>query len=52
MPLYLNHKGISDAGIGFWMALMVSSGIIGHGQLAVWQIVLDDCWCCAFRSLL
>jgi UMF2 family putative MFS family transporter len=37
MPLYLNHKGISDAGIGFWMALMVSSGIIGQwpiGRLA------------------
>lgn len=30
MPLYLNHKGVSDAGIGFWMAVMVSAGIIGQ----------------------
>lgn len=37
MPLYLNHQGVSDAGIGFWMALMVSAGIIGQwpiGRLA------------------
>lgn len=37
MPLYLSHQGISDSGIGFWMALMVSSGIIGQwpvGRLA------------------
>ncbi|WLI78534.1 MFS transporter [Kosakonia sp. H02] len=30
MPLYLSHQGISDSGIGFWMALMVSAGIIGQ----------------------
>ncbi|EOC1427221.1 MFS transporter [Cronobacter dublinensis] len=37
MPLYLNHQGISDSGIGFWMAVMVSAGIIGQwpvGKLA------------------
>lgn len=37
MPLYLNHQGISDAGIGFWMAVMVSAGIVGQwpvGRLA------------------
>ena len=37
MPLYLNHKGVSDSGIGFWMALMVSAGIVGQwpiGRLA------------------
>lgn len=37
MPLYLNHQGVSDAGIGFWMAVMVSAGIIGQwpvGKLA------------------
>ena len=37
MPLYLNHKGFSDAGIGFWMAVMVSAGIVGQwpvGRLA------------------
>jgi len=37
MPLYLNHRGVSDAGIGFWMAVMVSAGIVGQwpiGRLA------------------
>ncbi len=37
MPLYLSHQGISDSGIGFWMALLVSAGIIGQwpvGRLA------------------
>lgn len=37
MPLYLNHKGVSDSGIGFWMAVMVSAGIVGQwpiGKLA------------------
>ncbi len=37
MPLYLNHQGVSDSGIGFWMALMVSAGIVGQwpiGRLA------------------
>jgi len=37
MPLYLNHQSISDADIGFWMALMISAGIIGQwpiGRLA------------------
>ena len=24
MPLWLNHQGVSDSGIGFWMAVMVS----------------------------
>ncbi len=37
MPLFLNHQGVSDAGTGFWMAVMVSAGIIGQwpvGRLA------------------
>ncbi|KFC09145.1 putative major facilitator superfamily (MFS) transporter [Trabulsiella guamensis ATCC 49490] len=37
MPLWLNHKGVSDSGIGFWMAVMVSAGIVGQwpvGRLA------------------
>ena len=37
MPLYLNHQGVSDSGIGFGMAVMVSAGIVGQwpiGRLA------------------
>ncbi|MGV8924535.1 MAG: MFS transporter [Ewingella sp.] len=37
MPLFLNHQGMSDANVGYWMALLVSSGIIGQwpvGRLA------------------
>lgn len=37
MPLYLNHQGYRDSGIGFWMAVMVSAGILGQwpvGRLA------------------
>ncbi|MGN4980219.1 MFS transporter [Aeromonas dhakensis] len=37
MPLYLNHQGVSDAGIGYWIAVMVSAGILGQwpvGRLA------------------
>ena len=37
MPLYLSHKGMSDANIGYWMALLVSAGIVGQwpvGRLA------------------
>ncbi|QMV52288.1 MFS transporter [Ewingella americana] len=37
MPLFLNHQGMSDADVGYWMALLVSSGIIGQwpvGRLA------------------
>ncbi|WP_279044211.1 MFS transporter [Cedecea davisae] len=37
MPLYLNHQGVSDSGIGFWMAVMISAGIVGQwpmGRLA------------------
>lgn len=30
MPLWLNHRGVSDAEIGFWMAVMVSAGILGQ----------------------
>ena len=30
MPLWLNHQGVSDSGIGFWMAVMVSAGIEGQ----------------------
>ncbi len=51
MPLYLNHKGVSNASIGFWMAVLVSAGILDNGRLDVWRISLVDCWCCVFRSL-
>lgn len=37
MPLYLNHQGMSNASIGFWMAVLVSAGILGQwpiGRLA------------------
>ena len=37
MPLYLNHQGVSDSRLGFWMAVMVSAGIVGQwpiGRLA------------------
>ncbi|AUX72272.1 MFS transporter [Erwinia pyrifoliae] len=37
MPLYLSHQGMSDATVGYWMALLVSAGIIGQwpvGRLA------------------
>lgn len=37
MPLYLSHQGIGDASVGYWMALLVSAGIIGQwpvGRLA------------------
>ena len=30
MPLYLSHQGMSDANVGYWMALLVSSGIVGQ----------------------
>lgn len=37
LPLYLSHLGMSDARVGYWMALLVSAGIIGQwpaGRLA------------------
>ncbi|MGG5215409.1 MULTISPECIES: MFS transporter [Rahnella] len=37
MPLFLAHQGMSDANVGYWMALLVSAGIIGQwpvGRLA------------------
>lgn len=37
MPLYLSHQGMTDAEVGYWMALLVSAGIIGQwpvGRLA------------------
>ncbi|MBA8864206.1 UMF2 family putative MFS family transporter [Pantoea agglomerans] len=37
MPLYLSHQGMSDANVGYWMALLVSAGIVGQwpiGRLA------------------
>ncbi|WP_338508097.1 MFS transporter [Erwinia aphidicola] len=37
MPLYLSHQGMSDSTIGYWMALLVSAGIISQwpiGRLA------------------
>lgn len=37
MPLYLSHQGMSDSTVGYWMALLVSAGIVGQwpvGRLA------------------
>ncbi len=37
LPLYLSHLGLSDGKVGYWMALLVSAGIIGQwpiGRLA------------------
>ncbi|MTD26621.1 MFS transporter [Erwinia sorbitola] len=37
MPLYLSHQGMSDSTVGYWMALLVSAGILGQwpvGRLA------------------
>lgn len=37
LPLYLSHHGFNDANVAFWMALLVSSGIVGQipvGRLA------------------
>ncbi|WP_130834577.1 MFS transporter [[Erwinia] mediterraneensis] len=37
MPLYLSHQGMSNATVGYWMALLVSAGIVGQwpvGRLA------------------
>ncbi|PIJ51311.1 MFS transporter [Erwinia sp. OLTSP20] len=37
MPVYLSHQGMSDARVGYWMALLVSAGIVGQwpiGRLA------------------
>ncbi|MEH2920188.1 MFS transporter [Samsonia erythrinae] len=30
MPLYLSHQGMNDAQVGYWMALLISAGIIGQ----------------------
>lgn len=42
MPLYLNHQGVSDSGIGFWMAVMVSAGIVGQWPIAAWRTALSS----------
>lgn len=37
MPLYLSHQGMSDSTVGYWMALLISAGIVGQwpvGRLA------------------
>ena len=39
-------QGVSNASIGFWMAVLVSAGILGNGRLNVQGISLVDCWCC------
>ncbi|WP_241645552.1 MFS transporter [Rosenbergiella metrosideri] len=33
MPLYLSHKGMSDSNVGYWMALLISAGIIAQWPL-------------------
>lgn len=45
MPLWLNHQGVSDSGIGFWMAVMVSAGILG--QWPVGRLQTATVACCA-----
>ncbi|GAA3609621.1 MFS transporter [Gibbsiella greigii] len=30
MPLYLSHQGMNDAHVGYWMALLISAGIVGQ----------------------
>lgn len=30
MPLYLSHRQLSDASVGYWMALLISAGIVGQ----------------------
>lgn len=37
LPLFLSHQGLSDGSVGYWMALLVSAGILGQwpiGRLA------------------
>ena len=37
MPLYLSHQGMTDSSVGYWMALLVTAGIVGQwpvGRLA------------------
>lgn len=37
MPVYLSHQGMNDSAVGYWMALLVSAGIVGQwpiGRLA------------------
>ncbi len=51
MPLWLNHQGVSDSGIGFWMAVMVSAGILGQWPVGRRQTATVACWCCGYRSL-
>ncbi|HEY0210789.1 MFS transporter [Acerihabitans sp.] len=37
LPLFLSHQGLSDGNVGYWMALLVSAGILGQwpiGRLA------------------
>lgn len=33
MPLFLVHKGMSNTGVGYWMALLVGAGIAGQWPL-------------------
>lgn len=33
MPLYLSHRGMSDSNVGYWMALLISAGIIAQWPL-------------------
>ncbi len=30
LPLFFSHQGMSDAKVGYWMALMVGAGIVGQ----------------------
>lgn len=37
MPVYLSHQGMNDSAVGYWMALLISAGIVGQwpvGRLA------------------
>ncbi len=33
MPLYLSHRGWNDSNVGYWMALLISAGIIAQWPL-------------------
>ena len=51
MPLWLNHQGVSDSGIGFWMAVMVSQAamapalfVLGAAGFPLYPVAMA--WAC------
>jgi len=61
MPLFLTHRGMSDSSVGYWMGLLVSSGIIGqwpvgkladrYGRLAVLRVQVFVIILCSIAML-